>query len=105
MRLLGTLGSAGKDTSKATASEVPRWHLETALRAARDAGLTHGPLWMQLRIAAEKLWITDLAPAIRASDMNALRFRIPLVDEEISVAEVILRHALGIDLSRIKRIG
>jgi hypothetical protein len=54
-------------------------------------------------VAGEEVWILDLAPAIPLGKLSVLQFRIPLVDEEVSLAEFILRHALGMDISRVYR--
>jgi hypothetical protein len=84
-------------------SDAPRHALEGVARAARTIGLSSGPLWAHLRVAGEEVWILDLTPAIPLHKLGVLQFRIPLVDEEISLPEFILRHALGMDISRVYR--
>jgi hypothetical protein len=95
MRVLGVI-----DENLAL-SEAPRPALEAVARAARTVGLSYGPLWAQLRLSGEEVWLLDLAPALPIDHFNNLQFRIPLVDEEISLPEFILRHALSMDISRV----
>jgi len=82
-------------------SAIGRPMLEAVLRATREAGLNHGPMVAQVRIIGGQTMISDLCPVIPANQAETLRFRIPLVDEDISLAEVVMRHALGLDISRI----
>ncbi len=84
-------------------TDVARAALETGLRAARSLGLIHGPLALRLRLVGQQVWIIDVAAAIPLALGDILHFRIPLVDEDVSLAEVITRHALGVDVSRIYR--
>ncbi|MFB3812569.1 MAG: hypothetical protein ACE14L_00535 [Terriglobales bacterium] len=97
MRVLGTI------EDREVAVDVRRRALELGLRAARSVGLFHGPLWLKLRLAGEETWIIDIAAAIPVQAAAPLQFKIPLVDEEVSLAEVIVRHALGVDVTRVCR--
>jgi hypothetical protein len=97
MRVLGVVEDAR------SVSDTPRSALECIPRAARAVGLSCGPIWAHLRVAGEETWFLDLGPSIPPRDAEALQFRIPLVDEDVSLAEVILRHALGMDLARVYR--
>jgi hypothetical protein len=83
--------------------DLPKPVLECLPRAARTISLSYGPLWAAFRMVEESPWILDLSPAIPIAEASALQFRIPLVDEDVSLAEVILRHALGIDVARVYR--
>lgn len=78
---------------------LPRTTLENLWRAARLLGLRQGPLYARVSLAGENQ-ILDLSPAIPAAFLEAMRFRIPLVDDDISLAEILVRHALRLDLSR-----
>jgi hypothetical protein len=99
MRVLGTSDRSGG--SRAT--PVPKPMLETVLRAAQLIGCSHGPLWASLHIAEEA--ICGLSLAAPQELEGALRFRIPLVDDSVSLAEVIVRHTLGLDISRVCAIS
>jgi hypothetical protein len=97
MRVLGVVENG------IAVSDAPRTVMEAVARAARTVELSVGPLWAHLRVAGEEAWILDLAPAIPLDKLSVLQFRIPLVDEEVSLPEFILRHALGMDISRVYR--
>ncbi len=94
MRVLGLLGAELSKPQQRTA-------LEAVLRAARVIGLSHGPLSAHLRVAGTEVWVLDLAAVVTRDLRDQLRFRIPLVDEDVSLEEVVLRHALGLDIKRI----
>jgi hypothetical protein len=76
---------------------------ETVRRAVHAAGLSYGPLSARLDVAGKNVSVLDLSPVIPAAYGDQLRFRIPLVDDNVSLAEVVLRHALGMDISRVYR--
>jgi hypothetical protein len=100
MRVVGAL-----DRKDASAAALLKPRLESLLAAARKVGFSHGPLWASLHGADETATIYGLSPVIPAEHHAALQFRIPLVDESVSLAEVIVRHALGMDISRICAIS
>lgn len=83
----------------------PRSALETVWRAARVVMLKHGPVFARIETADNRTTVLDLAAAVPDQLAAALRFKIPLVAEDISLAEVILRHALGLDISRVHPLG
>jgi hypothetical protein len=62
-------------------------------------GLKHGPVRVELssELAVANVSLCYLPTVIT----GALRFRIPLVDDDISYGEVIIRNALDLDISRI----
>jgi len=76
---------------------------QTVRRAVHAAGLSYGPVSARLEVAGEKVSILDLAPVIPVAFEDQLHFRIPLVDDDVSLCEVVLRHALGMDISRVYR--
>ncbi len=86
--------------------------VETLARATTALGLYHGPLHAELRIGsdaghdgrAHKVWVMEVAARpIGGLCSRALRFRQPLVSESISLEELLIRAAMGADVSRIFR--
>jgi len=68
-------------------------------RAARALGLTTGPVHAELRLNARGPWLIELAArSIGGLCSRALRFSTGL-----SLEEVILMHALGRDVTRLRR--
>jgi len=79
----------------------------TLAAAVRALGLYHGPLHAELRIsggdASPEVWVMEVAARpIGGLCSKALRFRIPLVDDNVSLEEVLIRLALGADVSRVQ---
>jgi biotin carboxylase len=76
-------------------------------RAVATLGLRHGPMHAELRIQPGQpaaIWVMEVAARpIGGLCSRALRFRIPLVDENISLEELLIRLARGEDISRIYR--
>jgi hypothetical protein len=97
MRVLGTVGRSG---DSGTARVGKAW-LERLLRAAGAIGFSHGPLWASLNAGEGQEILSGLSPAIPTECHARLRFRIPLVEEELSLAEVMVRQALGMDIGRV----
>ncbi len=86
--------------------------VETLVRATTALGLYHGPLHAELRInsdpahdgRAHKVWVMEVAARpIGGLCSRCLRFRMPLVSESISMEELLIRTAMGSDVSRIYR--
>jgi hypothetical protein len=72
--------------------------------AAQSLGLRHGPVHARIALNGNEVSISSLeARSLRAPASRALRFRIPLVDADISLEELIVRLALGLDTTRIYR--
>jgi hypothetical protein len=103
MRVLGNLKcTPGRPQESPPESvEAPKAVHGTVLRAARETGLSHGPVSARVCLADEKIWILQLGAAISAECVDHLHFHIPLVDEDVSLAEVVVRHTVGMDISRI----
>lgn len=78
---------------------LPRTTLENLWRAARLLRLRQGPLYARVSLSKDNQ-ILDLSPAIPTPFLEALRFKIPLVEDDISLAEILVRHALKLELSR-----
>jgi len=77
---------------------VQRELLETTARAARALGFRHGPLHAELRHNAEGAWMLEMhARPIGGLCARALRF-----EGGVPLEEVILRHALCEDVSRMR---
>ena len=73
--------------------------VRTTSAAARAMGLTRGPIHAELRVNEEGAWIIEVAArAIGGLCSRALRFT-----DGTSLEDLILRHALGEDVSRIQR--
>ncbi len=67
-------------------------------RAVRALGLTHGPIHAELRMNREGAWVLEVAARpIGGLCARALRF-----NEGMSLEELILRHAIGEDVSRAR---
>ncbi len=99
-----------------TPSRLPRAAqqaiVDTLVRATKALSLYHGPLHAELRIGSEpahngrahKVWVMEVAARpIGGLCSRCLRFRTPLVNESISLEELLIRLALGTDVSRIYR--
>jgi biotin carboxylase len=70
-----------------------------AARAAAAVGLWHGPVHAEMRLNPEGVWMLDMAARpIGGLCARALRFH-----GGFSLEELILRHALGEDVSRLER--
>ncbi len=69
--------------------------------ALKALGLRHGPIHAELRINDRGAWIIEIAPrSIGGLCSRTLRF-----GAGVSLEEVILRHALGLDTSDLEREG
>jgi biotin carboxylase len=86
-------------------SEKTQQHvLQTLERAVQALGLYHGPLHAELRINPEGVWVMEVAARpIGGLCSRALRFHIPQVDDNIALEELLIRLALGKDVSEIHR--
>jgi biotin carboxylase len=92
-------------------AEVQQALLGTTARAAQALGLRHGPVHAELRYNAQGAWMLEAAARpIGGLCARALRFR--NIDEQATQArmptlleEIILRHALGEDVSRLRLEG
>jgi len=81
------------------ADEVRREVAERVQEAVRALGLTDGPIHAELRINDRGPWIVEIAPrSIGGLCSRTLRF-----GEGISLEELLLRHALGRDVSVLER--
>jgi biotin carboxylase len=85
-------------------AETEQHVLETLERAVEALGLYHGPLHAELRINRDGIYVMEVAARpIGGLCSRALRFRIPMVDDNISLEELLIRLALGNDISEIRR--
>jgi biotin carboxylase len=79
--------------------EVQKEIIETTAAAARAMGLSRGPIHAELRVNEQGAWVLEVAArAIGGLCARALRF-----GEGASLEELIIRHALGEDVSEISR--
>jgi biotin carboxylase len=74
---------------------------DAVARAARALGLTHGPMHAEVRVNDEGVFVLEVAARpIGGLCSRALRF-----DSEMSLEELLLRHALGEDVTHVMREG
>jgi biotin carboxylase len=91
-------------TPSRLAAETQQQVIQTLGRAVQALGLYHGPLHAELRINRKGVWVMEVAARpIGGLCSRALHFRIPLVDYDVSLEELLIRLALGQDVSRIYR--
>ena len=68
-------------------------------KAARALGLTHGPVHAEVRVNREGVFVLEVAARpIGGLCSRALRF-----EADMSLEELLLRHVLGDDVSRVRR--
>jgi biotin carboxylase len=72
--------------------------IAAASRAVRALGLTHGPIHAELRMKAGEAWVLEVA----ARPIGGLCARMLQFDGGVSLEEVILRHAVGQDISHVR---
>jgi biotin carboxylase len=94
-----------EETIYVTPSRLPDSVQQSVLTCTAQAvaalGLTHGPIHAELRVNDEGPWILEVAPrSIGGLCSRALRF-----GEGISLEELILRHAMGLEVDSISREG
>src|SRR3984957_13235096 len=71
--------------------------LETAAAAVKALGLTHGPVHAEFRINKQGAWPLEVAPRpIGGLCARALRFQHVEDGDQISLAEMLLRHAVDL---------
>ncbi|MGA9767768.1 MAG: ATP-grasp domain-containing protein [Blastocatellia bacterium] len=86
-------------TPSRLSSETQKQIIETTAAATKAMGMTKGPVHAELRVNDHGPWVIEVAArAIGGLCSRALRF-----GEGISLEEVLIRHALGEDVSRIER--
>ena len=86
-------------TPSRLSSEVQRQVVETTAAATRAMGMTKGPVHAELRVNDHGPWVIEVAArAIGGLCSRALRF-----GDGVSLEEMLIRHALGEDVSRIER--
>jgi biotin carboxylase len=72
---------------------------EAVTRAARALGLSHGPVHAEVRVNDEGIFVLEVA----ARPIGGLCSRTLRFDEGMSLEELLLRHALDEDVTRIAR--
>ena len=96
-----------EETIYVTPSRSPREtqrHIEASVAAAaRAIGLRHGPIHAECRVDGDAVYVLEVAARpIGGLCSRALRFRLSH-GQTISLEEVLLRHALGEDVSAYAR--
>ena len=70
---------------------------DTTQRAIAALGLTQGPVHAEMRVNQHGVWMLEVA----ARPIGGLCSRVLRFDPDMSLEEVILRHALGEDVSKV----
>jgi biotin carboxylase len=87
-------------TPSRTAHEVQQAILDCTVRACAAIGLRVGPIHAELRVNDSGPWIVEVAGrSIGGLCAKILRFG----TEEISLEELIIRHAMGLDIAPLQR--
>jgi biotin carboxylase len=71
---------------------------DTTQRAATALGLTDGPLHAEMRVNDAGVWMLEIA----ARPIGGLCSRVLRFDSDVSLEEILLRHALGEDVSKVR---
>jgi biotin carboxylase len=78
--------------------------IQAVEESAGTLGLHHGPLHAELRVNAQGVWVMEVAArSIGGLCSRALRLVSPASREPVSLEELIIRLALGEDVSAIQR--
>lgn len=86
-------------TPSRLSEEVQRQVIETTAAATEAMGLERGPVHAELRVNERGAWVIEVAArAIGGLCSSTLRF-----NGGASLEEIIIRHALGEDVSRVNR--
>lgn len=81
--------------------ETQQMMIEAIRKAVRALGLTHGPIHAEMRVNQSGVWVLEVAARpIGGLCARALRF-----DNGLPLEELILRHAVGEDVSRARLSG
>lgn len=92
-----------EETIYVTPSRAPATVQDALIRATQDGvralGLTYGPIHAEMRHNSQGVWLLEIASRpIGGLCAHALRF-----EGGMALEELLLRHALGEDVSRIRR--
>jgi hypothetical protein len=91
-------------TPSREAAAVQARIIETTARAAAALGLRHGPIHAECRVNDAGVYMLEVAARpIGGLCSRALRFTAPDAAAPVSLEAVLLRHALGEDVSRYRR--
>ena len=86
-------------TPSRLAASVQQSIVACTAQAVAALGLEHGPIHAELRVNDQGPWILEIAPrSIGGLCSRALRF-----GEDISLEELILRHAMGLEVDSLVR--
>jgi biotin carboxylase len=97
-----------EETIYVTPSDLPptgqQWVIDEVGRAARSLGLAHGPVHAECRVSAHGVFMLEVAARpIGGLCSKALRFSAHGESDEATLEDVIVRHAIGEDVSRYAR--
>ena len=92
-----------QETIYVTPSREPEPVQQRIFQAAQQAvtalGLTQGPVHAEMRVSGEQVWILEVAPR----PIGGLCAKALVFTDDMPLEEVIVRHALGEDVSRMVR--
>jgi hypothetical protein len=74
---------------------------EVLAAACRALDLRHGPAHFEVSADTDVWSIASISLAATHPFTELVRFKIPLVDDDISWPEAVIRNALGLDISRL----
>jgi hypothetical protein len=74
---------------------------EVLAAACRALDLRHGPAHFEVSADTDAWSIESISLAAAHPFTELVRFKIPLVDDDISWPEAVIRNALGLDISRL----
>jgi hypothetical protein len=103
LRVLAAAQSFSAPTTfKTLLPDVQTNAVELLKKLAAMLRLKHGPLGVEFSADSGRLSVAAVSLCYRQTALtDALHFRIPLVDENVPYAEVVIRNALDLDTSRI----
>jgi biotin carboxylase len=81
--------------------EVQAKIVQATERAAQALGLTHGPIHAELRVGSAGPWILEVA----ARSIGGLCSRVLRFGTGMSLEELVIRHAFGMDIGPFEREG
>lgn len=97
LRLLASI--RGNEVTALFSSEDQKKIVDILKNFVAKFGVKHGPVRLELSSEFTVVDVSLACPTEPTTDI--LRFRIPLVDQDLSYEEVIIRNALELDISRV----
>ncbi len=99
LRVLASVLGSDVKPPEALPREDQKKIVEILKQMGATFGLKHGPVRVEL---SNDIAVVDVSLSCQAPPAtDGLRFKIPLVDQDLSYEEVIIRNALELDISRV----